>query len=215
MVEQPWDYEGRQRMVTNPKPVAPWGEYAPYVGRMTVEQFEEFPGEEGWIYELHDGRLLIMPGPGISHGKILTRLYRVLDNYLLRHNLGSLIGTTGFNLPLPDNSEEMLCPDLSYVAPERVDALPQRGSYLVGAPDLVIEIASPSDRHPAVANKVAVYLRAGVRLVWVLWPAARTIDVWRGDSPAAPVSTLHVDDMLEGSEVIPGFGCSVRALFEE
>src|SRR5579883_2085294 len=142
-------------MVAKPKPQAPWGEYVPFVGPMTVEQFEVFPTEEGWLYELHQGRLIAMPAPGNRHGKIQTRFILALGNYLMNTNQAVLNSTSCFNLPMPNNTEELLCPDISYVEPSREKTMPQRGSYPVGAPDLVIEIASPGDTHPELAAKCA------------------------------------------------------------
>jgi len=182
---------------------------------MTVEQFEQFPGEEGWVYELHEGRLIAMPGPGNEHGKIQTRFTLTVGLYIKQQQLGILSGTRCFNLPMPNNTEELLCPDLSYAAPAREAAMTQRGSYLVGAPDLVIEIASPNDTHPMLNEKARVYLQAGVRLIWVAWPDAQTIEVWRPTSPAAPTTTLQLADTLVGLEVVPGFACPVRAIFED
>jgi Uma2 family endonuclease len=111
---------------------------------MTVEQFEQFPGEDGWKYELHDGRLIVMPGPGAEHADIQERFFLSLGVYIRDSGLGRLSGTSCYNLPLPNNAEELLCPDLSYVSyvsyvePARRAAMPLRGSYLVGALDLVI-----------------------------------------------------------------------------
>jgi len=79
-------------MATNPLPQAPWGEYVPYVGHMTVEQFEQFPAEEGWIYELHKGRLIVMPGPGNVHSKIQTRFTLTLGLFIQQNQLGILKG---------------------------------------------------------------------------------------------------------------------------
>ncbi len=200
-------------MATHPQLKAPWGEYVPWVGRMTVEQFEQFPGEEGWVYELHEGRLIVMPGPGAEHADIQERFFLTLGVYLRSNALGHLSGTSCYNLPLPNNTEELLCPDLSYVEPLRRAAMPLRGSYLVGAPDLAVEIASPSDTHPEMAVKAALYLRAGVRLVWVAWPGSQTIDVWRPASPAQPVVTLQSADTLDGVDVVPGFTCPIRDIF--
>ncbi len=200
-------------MATIPKIQAPWGEYVPLVGPMTVEQFAQFPGVEEWTYELHEGRLIAMPGPGSAHMAIQTRVYRRVDPYLLRHNLGMLLGTGCFNLPLPGNTTELLCPDLSYVLPHRLQAMPIRGSYYVGAPDLAIEIASPSDTHPGLAAKAKVYLDAGVRLVWVLWPETQSVEVWRSESLDAPIALLNSGDTLDGLDIIPGFTCTVGEFF--
>jgi Uma2 family endonuclease len=199
-------------MATNVKVQPPWGQYVPWVGTMTVEQLERFPTQEGWIYELHEGRLIVVPGPGADHADIQERFFLTLGVYLRASGLGHLSGTGCYNLPLPTNTEELLCPDLSYVEPARRATMPKRGSYLVGAPDLVIEIASPSDTPAQMAAKVAIYLAAGVRLVWVAWPTSRTVDVWRPSSPQQPTA-LGSADMLNGLDVVPGFRCPVADLF--
>jgi Uma2 family endonuclease len=200
-------------MATNPKLQAPWGEYVPHLGRMVVEQFEQFPGENGSLDELHMGRLIVMPGPGIEHAIIQSSIYRLLDGYLQRNQLGLLLGTSCYNLPLPGNSEELLCPDLSYIEPKRLAGMPRRGSYPVGAPNLVIEIASSSDTHPELAEKIGICLQAGVRLVWAIWPGTRTIDVWRPNAPDRPIAALRESDILDGFDVIPGFQCTVPDCF--
>ena len=182
-------------MATNPIPQAPWGEYIPHVGRMTIEQFEQFPIEEGWIYELHQGRILVMPGPGEEHGDIQLRLGLILGNYLAAHHLGEMRGTSCYILTLPDASEDLLCPDLSYIVPARRASMKRQGPYTVGAPDLVIEIASPNDTHPEAATKTAIYLRAGVQLVWNIWPNTKTslLNCAKKLPPFAPVCNWKPD----------------------
>lgn len=154
-----------------------------------------------------------MPGPGTQHGDIQLRLAALITPYLHAHHLGTLTGTGCYNLPMPDHSEELLCPDLSYVLPQRKATAPMRGSYLVLAPDMVIEIASPRDFRPQVQNKVQIYLAAGVHLVWVVWPHAQTVDVWRPTSLQAPIAIMADTDMLDGLDVMPGFACHVKDIF--
>jgi Uma2 family endonuclease len=199
-------------MATNPIPEAPWGDYLP-LGRMTVEQFAALPGEDGWTYELHDGRVIAMPGPGDRHADIQERFFLTVGAFLRAHHLGHLKGTSCYNLPMPQNSEEVRCPDLSFVEPARLATMSLRGSYLVGAPDLVIEIASPNDTRPELARKVIEYLQAGVRLIWIAWPDTETIDVWRPASPRQPAQTLTISDSLDGIDVIPGIQCPVQDIF--
>jgi Uma2 family endonuclease len=201
-------------MATNPLPQAPWGEYIPRVGRMTVEQFEQFPSEDGWMYELHQGRLIIMPGPGFDHAAIQAAIFRIIDRFLQTNKLGILIGTGCYNLPLPGNTEEVLCPDLSFIISTKLATMQKRGSYLVGAPDLVIEITSPSDTHPEMALKATTYLQAGVQLIWILWPTSKTIDVWMPQSSNKIVTVLKIGDTLDGLDVIPGFQCPVKDVFD-
>ncbi|HLY32404.1 MAG TPA: Uma2 family endonuclease, partial [Ktedonobacterales bacterium] len=151
---------------------------------------------------------------GYNHGEIQARFILLLGAYLHDKGLGILNGTCCYNLPLPNNTEELLCPDLSYVAPARKATMPLRGSYLVGAPDMVIEIASPNDTRAELTAKTKVYLQAGVRLVWVVWPASQTVDVWRPPSSSQPQTTLHADDTLDGVDIAPGFACPARDVFK-
>lgn len=153
-----------------------------------------------------------MPGPGAEHD-IQEHFFLTLGVYLRARGLGHLSGTSCYNLPLPNTTEELLCPDLSYVLPARRAAMPLRGSYLVGAPDLAIEIASPNDTHPELAAKAAIYMQAGVQLLWVAWPATRSIDVWRPTSPRQSMRTLTDADMLDGLDDVPGFQCAVSEIF--
>ena len=81
------------------------------------------------------------------------------------------------------------------------------------APDLVAEVVSPSQFHPEMNAKAQLYIARGVRLVWVIWPDAQEIDVWRPAAPTAPVMTLGINDTLDGFDVVPGFTMPVTDLF--
>jgi Uma2 family endonuclease len=151
-----------------------------------------------------------MPGPGLDHSDIQGRFTLLLGNFLLAHQLGLLSGTGCYNLPLPNNTEDLLCPDLAYIEPARRVGIQMRGSYPVIAPDLVIEISSPNDFRPQMQKKAQVYLAAGVRLIWIVWPHSQTVDVWRPSSPAAPIAILTTGDRLDGYDVVPGFGAPVK-----
>jgi Uma2 family endonuclease len=78
------------------------------------------------------------------------------------------------------------------------------------APDLAVEVVSPSDRAAEVLTKVAEYLEAGTRLAWVVYPQTQKIVVYR---PSADVQMLSVGDTLEGGDVVPGFACPVAEVF--
>jgi Uma2 family endonuclease len=82
---------------------------------------------------------------------------------------------------------------------------------VTGPPDLAVEVLSPGDRPGDVQQKVAEYLARGVSLVVVIDPEASTVSVSRGST--APV-VLSDDDILDLGEVVPGFRCSVREIFE-
>jgi Uma2 family endonuclease len=77
------------------------------------------------------------------------------------------------------------------------------------APDLVAEVVSPGQARSRMDVKARLYIASGVRLVWVVWPEARTVDVWR----EAGTTSLSEGDTLDGGDVLPGLAIPVRDLF--
>ncbi len=206
-------------MATHPQTApAPWGAYAPEYGILDTDTFLRLPDEEGWVLELYEGRIIRMPGPGLEHGYIQGSVIVALANYVQEHELGQLLGTCCYVLPLPDGTEAMLATDVSFITPQREATAQRRGpydEYYALAPDLVVEIADPEqESYAQVQRKVGVFLQAGVRLVWVVWPNTQTVEIWRPAQPQQPSAVLQVTDTLDGQEVIPGFTCPVQALFQ-
>lgn len=193
-----------------------WGEIvadAPYP--MGFEEFERLP-DDGKHYELVQGRLLRMPPPGGQHAKIAAKLLAALLIFVEQSNLGGdVLGEMGFRLHMPGKVElTELEPDLSYVRAGRAPA-PDSPEYPKAwslAPDLVVEIASPDQYRPEMAEKARQYLAAGVRLVWMIWPKRQQIDVWRPEYDT-PVDTLALNDTLDGLDVLPGFSYPLSKLF--
>jgi Uma2 family endonuclease len=195
-----------------PEQVAPWGDYVMELQPMTIETFDILPLAEGWRFELYEGRLIRMPGPAGAHAVVQRNFFRVLDRFLEEQHLGGLFDTMCFNLPMPNKTEYLLCPDMSFVQPVRYLNAKRRGAYRIVAPDLVIEVASSRDSHLQMGNKAEVYMRAGVRLLWVVWPDEASIDVWQ---PGETLVTLKANDPLDGGAVIPGFTAPVSAFFAD
>jgi Uma2 family endonuclease len=107
-----------------------------------------------------------------------------------------------------------LGPDVAFVRAENV---PPRTSPIYAkawpvAPDLAVEVASPNQHRPEMGEKAKRYLAAGVRMVWVVWPRRRQVDVWRAGD-VQPRATLGMTDYLDGMDVVPGFTCPVADLF--
>ena len=90
--------------------------------------------------------------------------------------------------------------------------LKQKGGYLDVAPELVVEIMSPSDRGSDVKQKLREYFSIGVRLVWVADPTDRTVEAYRS---LTDLREFKEAENLTGDEVLPGFSVSVASLFEE
>ena len=101
---------------------------------------------------------------------------------------------------------------MAFVSKDRLKALGFTPGFFPGAPDLAVEILSPSERAATIGAKVADYLTAGTRLVWVVDPDARRVSVHR--SPLS-VRVVSRDEELSGEEVLPGFSVKVSDLFHD
>ena len=194
---------------------APWAELVPGAGRMTVDDLLALP-DDGWQYELVEGRLVRMPGSGGEASSIALNLGAALLAFVRPRRLGIVTGADGtYDLTQPgDEAETALIPDVAFTRAKRV---PPRGTpeYAKAwrlAPDLVAEVVSPSQFRPEMAAKAQRYLVAGVQLVWVIWPARREVDVWRVVAQQ-PATTLTIGDALDGLDVLPGFTYLLADLF--
>ena len=199
--------------------LAPWAELVPDVGPMTVDELLALPDDSRWQYELVEGRLVRMPGSGGEASRIAVRLIIALAAFVDVRQLGAITGPDGtYDLTQPsDPGETGLVPDVAFV---RADRLPPRTSpeyakALPLAPDLVAEVASPSQFRPELKDKAERYVKAGVRLVWVIWPKRQQVDVWRPDAAGVPhfMATLKAGDALDGLDVLPGFSYPLADLF--
>jgi Uma2 family endonuclease len=197
------------------KTLAPWAEVVPNTGPMTMDDLLALPQDE-WMYELVEGRLVRMPASGGEASNIAVLLSAALVNFVLPRQLGRVTGADGeYDLTQPgDPGETGLAPDVAFVRAGRFpprESPEYRRAWRV-APDLVCEIASPNQFRPAMAAKAQRYLAAGVRLVWVVWPARREVDAWQSGTDH-PVRTLRVGEALDGLDVLPGFTYALADLF--
>lgn len=108
-----------------------------------------------------------------------------------------------------------LIPDVGFYVAERRALIEDPDKPLPFAPDLAVEVVSPSQNGPEMAAKARVYLTGGTRLVWVVWPQSQHIDVWHPDVLTGPVQSLSVNDSVDGEDVIPGFTYPVVSIFAD
>jgi Uma2 family endonuclease len=157
-------------------------------------------------YELVDGELLETVPMDLMASIVATEIGRVLGNHVRQHKLGWTFNSdVGLDIFDEENFRKS---DGGFISVERL-AVPSEGALTV-APDLVIEVVSPSDTMNAVRRKVALYLSAGVRVVWLVEPAVRMITVYEPD--ARPIS-LIAGDKLVGGAILPGFEVAIEDLF--
>ena len=169
---------------------------------MTMTEFLE-DDLEG--YEYVKGELVPMAAAAIVHGEIGSNIHLILGMYVREKKLGRLyILETTFQL-----DDRVVKPDVAFVSTERLSEDKLKG--YANAPDLAIEIVSPTDKHYDVTEKALAYLKAGTRLVWVIEPIMKTVMVYRSETD---FTLLNYEDTLTGEDVVPGFSCPVAELFE-
>lgn len=174
--------------------------------RMTAEEL--FALGDDVMGELVDGVFVPMTPAGGPHGSITTRLTAALGAFVYRRALGELFDAqTGFILRR--RPDVVRCPDVAFVAAARLPGGVPDGALEL-APDLAVEVLSPSNTAPEMLRKLNDYLGHGVRLVWIVDPEERTVAV---HAPDASPSWLTSVDTLDGAAVLPGFTTPVAALF--
>jgi Uma2 family endonuclease len=171
----------------------------------TIDEVAHLPDDE-YRYALIGGELYRMPPPQGQHGLIVTTLIWHVYGFARAHNLGRVYDQSGFILER--DPDTLLSPDLSFVQAAHVPADPR--GYPEVPPDLVVEVASPSQRGPSIAEKVAIYVGVGVRLVWVVDPQRRSVRIHRADGTEQRLSDA---DFLDGEDILPGFRLPVAEIF--
>jgi len=173
----------------------------------TVEELERDGAPEG-RWELVDGELVEMAPSGRRATRVGVAIARHLGNHVVSRGLGEVSGADGGFVLFPGR-EVLRVPDAAFVRAERLVEADEDGFFRL-APDLAVEVISPTDRMAEVLAKVAMYLEAGVRLVWVADPISRTVTVYAADrSP----TVLGEGDELDAGEVLPGFRVAIAELF--
>lgn len=176
---------------------------------MTVEDLYVLP-DDGLHYEIQAGVLLSEPLPGMRHGRVAAVIVDLLSQHVRPRRLG-VVFTADAGYILARCPDTLRGPDVSFVSRERFEQVGDLPTAFPGAPDLAVEVVSPSNRPAELHAKVADYLAAGTRLVWVVDPDSESVAVYR--SLLAP-RILKDRDPLDGGDVLPGFSVEVAELFE-
>lgn len=178
--------------------------------RMTVEEFYRLPNDDH-RQELVRGYLVSEPTPGAQHGYLATAMVFALESYARQHG-DSVILTCDTGFVLARNPDTVRAPDVSLVSRQRYEALKDKRGPIPGAPDLAVEVLSPSDRKAKVKAKVAHYLQAGAKLVWIVDPASQQVRSYQGQG--API-VFDINSELTAPALLPGFRVAVAELFRD
>jgi Uma2 family endonuclease len=158
--------------------------------------------------ELIGGEVVVIAPSGIEHGDIAGQLLFLLKSFVDRKKLGRVLAAeTGFRIAR--NHDTVRAPDVAFVRKGRWPRRRHTG-FFPGAPDLAIEVLSPSDRWSDVIAKVNAWLGAGAISVWVVDPANRSIDIYRGGNQ---VFRYKRPDAIRDEPTLPGFVLRLSDLF--
>jgi Uma2 family endonuclease len=176
---------------------------------MTDEEFIALP-EDGNRYEYVDGELIIVANSGLEHGYLAVTLSCFLTIFVRNHQLGiTCDSSTAFKMKTGNKRS----PDLAFIDRLRlqgVKRLPK--GFFEGAPDLAVEIISPSNTFEEIHNKLVEYFENGTRLAWVILPDEESVLVYHQPKPSR---LLKLEDSLDGEDIIPNFSLALTELFQE
>jgi Uma2 family endonuclease len=173
---------------------------------LTIDEYNTLPEKEGVKYELDERELIaVLASPSLFHNMIRDRLGSKLYVFVEEHKLGLIAWETDFRL----SETTVRIPDISFMRAERLSGLDPR-KRPEGAPDLAIEIASPSDRPDDLARKAHQYLATGARAVWILYPEARLAYL---DRPGGHIEVRADAHSLDDPELLPGLTAPLSAMF--
>ena len=174
---------------------------------MTAEELLLLPRGDGRRYELIRGVLVEKMPTGDAHGDTTVLTAYFLTQYTFDSGNGvTRTGEPGFRLATEPDT--VRAPDVAWIASGRIPEGTQ--GYPEFAPDLAIEVKSPSNSNAEMGEKASMWLAFGSREVWVLDPENSSVIVRRGYSP--PV-VLSENDVLDGWDLLPGFSVEVWRLF--
>lgn len=176
---------------------------------VSAEDLWAMPGDR--LRELIDGSVVEVSPTGRRHGQVALLLGWRVAEFVELHALGEVYAAeTGF--VLSRNPDTVRAPDVSFVRREHlpVDSDAGDDGFLERAPDLAVEVISPSNTAREISDKVLGYLDAGTALVWVIEPRRRILTAYSGDRTAR---IYRVGDVIDGGGVLPGFSLPLADVF--
>ena len=164
---------------------------------------------QGFCGELIRGVLCEMPPPGIEHGQICLRIGSLILRFVDERRLGTAT-TNDAGVVLERDPDTVRGPDVAFYSNDRLSPGVRVPGYSEHPPDLAVEVKSPNDSRDDIHDKALMWLSYGVRLVWVVLPDTRTVDVYRS---SRDITTVSGGSELSDDGVLPGFRCTLEDVF--
>ena len=176
----------------------------------TEAELEALP-EDGFIHEVVSGELVMSPKNDFYHGDICSELLTAMRTFVRGKRLGAVLdSSTGFWM----KNRNCRAPDISFVSRARLAALGFKRStrsFFPGAPDLAVEILSPSNTRAEIDKRLKDFFESGARLVWIIDPDGERAEICRGLTRRELIGS---GGFLEGEDLLPGFRYPLDDLFK-
>jgi Uma2 family endonuclease len=176
---------------------------------ISADELFRLPNDGYHRYELVAGTLRTMTPAGGLHGLLVMRLAMTLGTHVEQGHLGVVLGPdTGFKLET--DPDTVRAPDVAFVSRERIPVTGIPTGFWRGAPDLAVEVDSPSDVQSEIEEKIEEYLRLGVKQVWRVEPSTRRVTI---HSSNTSLRIFGEFDTLDGGDLLPDFRYPLARLF--
>lgn len=176
---------------------------------LTAEEFANLPRPmDGSRQELERGEIVTMAPPRFVHGKVQGRVYYALETYNRTTKFGHVITETG--VITEEDPDTVRGPDVAVWSYTKVPIDREPRVYAEVAPDLCVEVLSPSNTKSKMTTKIREYFDSGVRMVWVVDPESRMVTVYRKPGEGRE---LWEDASISGEDVLPDFSCPIAEFF--
>ena len=163
-----------------------------------------------WL-ELWNGVIIEVAPPTSKHSVIVARILAFLFAFVEAHHLGYVTGADGGYILSP---EYTFIPDVGYISKARQPQIPEK--LFTAAPDLAVEVVSPSNSPRDLLTKIELYLAFGTQWVWAVYPDEQVVDVYRlAEDGGLHIHKFTLEDTLEGEDVLPGFQLPVKSIFPQ
>jgi Uma2 family endonuclease len=174
---------------------------------LTAEEFFLLsPPADGSRQELVCGEIITMPPPGGLHGVTCSKTDRKLGAFI-DSGPGGTLACNDAGFITERSPDSVRGPDISYWSRGRLKEVPL--GYIEIAPDMLVEVLSPSNTWKQIRAKIKEYFAKGVRLIWVIAPEDRTLTIYQTPDEGR---VLHETATVTGEDVLPGFSCRVSDL---
>jgi Uma2 family endonuclease len=175
---------------------------------ITADEFFGMRPPPGIKQQLVRGEIEPMSFAGGEHAAVAAEIAALIRNHAKPRGLGRVFTEVG--VVTETDPDTVRAPDAAFIRAERLPLIARFEKFLRIPPDLVVEVTSPGDRPTEIEAKNAEWLAFGVRLLWQVNPAGRTVTVHR---PGTESTTLTAADEIDGGDVLPGFRCRVAEFF--